>query len=662
MMSFFLNPITMIAGAALVSAPIVIHLINRMRFRKIKWAAMEFLLKAQKRMRRKMIIEQLILLFLRCLLVFLIGLLFARFLGFDPLQGKETRPTVHVIILDDTPSMADMGRGEGPTSDPFFEGKKQITDKIMHAALEATTNQTVRLLRLSDQVDLLNPDPSNDRGALRITSDLIEDVKGKLSGQKPSTVRTSLVTGLQKAKEALDKSGGSTEMAKVVHVVTDLRAIDWEQEGEALSQVIRQMSEAGIKVHLVDVASPGRPTDKSKPLAYSDNVGIIEFKPRMRVAAADEDVDFEVRLKNFGSVHLKDVQVFFYLNGQGSIVQTLQFSDLPAGQERMQLTKITFKQTATKEDPLARFNIVTAVVTNTGSDALSADNVRHAVVEVREKLSVLLIPGPDEDVSKAPKRENDSFYLRELLVSQESTFRRINLVTAKEDSLDKHDLRQYSTIFLVNVPRISKSQAENLDRYVREGGGVGVFLGPRVDPKAYNELLYRNGEGFFPAPLAIEHTKPLTDEEKLKRSLVFVKQIMRRDNAVKTHPAISGLYTNERGDLENSKDIEILFKNPRIFQHWPISRLGRWREDHLVQELYCLPNDTPTSLFEPRVAVLRRSGQIWRTQVREIPRDRGQKAHRNTQPVQREFSLTKLAEQLTGYSPIRSSRAMLAMH
>jgi hypothetical protein len=101
MLSFFLNPVTMIAGAALVSAPIIIHLINRMRFRRVKWAAMEFLLKAQKRMRRKMIIEQLILLFLRCFLIFLLGLLFARFLGFDPLSGKETRPTVHIVILDD---------------------------------------------------------------------------------------------------------------------------------------------------------------------------------------------------------------------------------------------------------------------------------------------------------------------------------------------------------------------------------------------------------------------------------------------------------------------------------------------------------------------------------------------------------------------------------
>ena len=77
MFSAFLNPFTLIAGGLLVSTPIIIHLINRIRFRRVKWAAMEFLLKAQKRMRRRKILEQLILLFLRCLLVFLAAFYFA---------------------------------------------------------------------------------------------------------------------------------------------------------------------------------------------------------------------------------------------------------------------------------------------------------------------------------------------------------------------------------------------------------------------------------------------------------------------------------------------------------------------------------------------------------------------------------------------------------
>src|SRR5436190_14243412 len=109
-MEFFLNPWAMVAGGALVSAPILIHLINRMRFKRIRWAAMEFLLKSQKRNRRRLIIEQIILLMLRCLLLVLAGLLLARFVGFDTDdQGDKKDPpgTLHVVLLDDSLSMTD---------------------------------------------------------------------------------------------------------------------------------------------------------------------------------------------------------------------------------------------------------------------------------------------------------------------------------------------------------------------------------------------------------------------------------------------------------------------------------------------------------------------------------------------------------------------------
>src|SRR5438045_5903577 len=108
MVDFFVNFQFLAVAGVLISVPIIIHLINRMRFRRVRWAAMEFLLKAQKKMRRKMILEQLLLLILRCLLVLLAGILFARFLGFTPFKGQENRATSHVVILDDTPSMSEL--------------------------------------------------------------------------------------------------------------------------------------------------------------------------------------------------------------------------------------------------------------------------------------------------------------------------------------------------------------------------------------------------------------------------------------------------------------------------------------------------------------------------------------------------------------------------
>src|SRR5476651_2075505 len=104
--SGFANAGFLIVGVALISVPIIIHLINRMRFKRIRWAAMEFLLKAQKRTRRRLIIEQLLLLMLRCFMIFLVLLLVSRFVGCGDtnLGGK---PNLHLVLLDDTPSMQD---------------------------------------------------------------------------------------------------------------------------------------------------------------------------------------------------------------------------------------------------------------------------------------------------------------------------------------------------------------------------------------------------------------------------------------------------------------------------------------------------------------------------------------------------------------------------
>src|SRR3954463_1669478 len=78
----FLNPWFAAAGVGLVSIPIIIHILNRQRFKVVTWAAMDFLLRAMRKNRRRMKFEQILLLATRCLLVFLIAFALAR-----PLAG-----------------------------------------------------------------------------------------------------------------------------------------------------------------------------------------------------------------------------------------------------------------------------------------------------------------------------------------------------------------------------------------------------------------------------------------------------------------------------------------------------------------------------------------------------------------------------------------------
>ncbi len=607
MMSFFMNPITMWVGAGLVATPIIIHLINRMRFRRVKWAAMEFLLKAQKKMRRKKILEQLLLLFLRCLLVFLLGMLFARFLGFDPLEGKETRPVMHVVVLDDTPSMADTGSGEGgaPGTDVFTAARSHITDKLIPAAIKADTPQRLRILRLSDQTDILNPKgPSGaDTEPQLINSQIIDKVKGVLAQEKPATVRVGLPEGLKKAKVLLDSSANA-DTAKVVYVYSDMRSIDWQREADAIAQAVKDLTEAGAKVHLVDVASPNRKADRKNP-AFSDNVGIVELKPRTRVTSVGKEVEFEVRVKNFGNTDLKNVGLRFFLNGEGRWITSRGFEVLPANQERTEVVSVQFvpgqaTTISTPGNPLGRFNVVTAKLENVGADALAADNVRHAVVEVREKLSVLVITRPED---KPDDKNGDSFYLRNLF---ELKFSGVEWVTGTPDALEKRDLKDFSSIYLLNIPQLTENQIKHLEQYAREGGGVGMFLGADVKPDAYTNLLYRKGEGLFPFPLPNTFTEAPTFEAKLKRTTSFAKRILIRDGAAKAHPALMGIYQDAggRGAKETADQVERQFYLPAIDQHWKIERIGKWREDRAIQELYCLPNEQPMSDYEARAVKL----------------------------------------------------------
>jgi hypothetical protein len=617
MFSVFLNPLTIIAGGVLVSTPIIIHLINRIRFRRVKWAAMEFLLKAQKKMRRKKILEQLLLLFLRCLLVFLIGLLFARFTGCDS-KGKESRPTTHLVILDDTPSMADGWRAEdGKMTTAYDEAKITVYKHIMPAAAEATTHQTLHVLRLSE---LENPYPAGTKlvdGSLRdrsmdevreearVNGANIEKMKVELDSKQVSTVRRSLVDGLRKGKELL-AARASGDTAQVVHVISDLRAIDWAADGPAISELLKEYKDNGATVHLIDVANPARKPDRKSP-PFSDNLAIVELKPRNRVVSVNQLVEIEVSVMNFGSTEVKNVQVAFFLNGLPRVIQTKELPSLPPNQLQTITVEVTMTQTGTKDKPLDRFNLITAALKTPEPGGLSIDNVRHTVVEVRDAVRVLVVDGRTveggTDLRERP--EGDSYYLRTLLLqtkAQELGNIRIDSREAKE--LENVDLRPYSAVYLMNVPTLTEAAVTRLEKYVEEGGGIGVFLGPDVKSLEYNARMYREANGFFPVPLAPEPTKELTPELKLARELAFSKRVLLREDGNKDHAALKRIYKRENGELLKDDGVERFFYFANIDHHWPVPRRGRWREDKLVRELYCLPNETPIAAFEERSETL----------------------------------------------------------
>ena len=611
----YLNPWSVLAGLLLISAPIIIHLINRMRYKRIRWGAMEFLLKAQKKMKRKMIIEQLLLLILRCLLMLLAGLLIGRFFGFDG-SGEESKSTIHMVILDDSPSMADAFKDDergGADTNAFNKAKTILTERIMKAAAEATTPQEMTVYRASD---VANPQPVG-----RINSTTINDTTNWL-GQynEPSTVRTNLAVLMKNIGTTLQNSGNA-ETARVLHVLSDFRSADWAEQGEAIQTQVKELAKGNIKVHFIDVAHPYRKADKTLPLAH-DNIGIVEFKPMKAVIAKYETNEFTLKIRNFGVAEVKDVKVSIRVNGdefKGG--RSLTIPSLPPGQtitEKFELNldrsggggnpfegipgtdSLKPEQKADVKKAFERYNLITAVL-DSPEPGLKADNVRHTCVMVRDQLPILVIDGEPD---KRDRREGSSLYLKNFIGVAGGSY----LWTPGESAtLNSADLSKYSFVMLLNVPSLTEQAVKNLETYVANGGGCGIWLGPLLTSdkqELYNKLLYRDGNGMLPAPLPKkvfpdkdpnslspdEREKYETDLMKKKLN-IFQKKILVRDPAARTHPALSGLYTDSRGQVRDPDELERFYRFVSVTGYVPIERIGKWVEDKSVTELYCLMND-----------------------------------------------------------------------
>src|SRR5688572_8148017 len=102
----FLNG-AFLGALSLVSIPIIIHLLQRRRFQVVRWGAMEFLRLSQRNRSRRLMIEQIILLIIRCLIIALVVLAICRpIMRAGALPMASGRGQVHaILILDNSYSM-----------------------------------------------------------------------------------------------------------------------------------------------------------------------------------------------------------------------------------------------------------------------------------------------------------------------------------------------------------------------------------------------------------------------------------------------------------------------------------------------------------------------------------------------------------------------------
>lgn len=556
MLSLFLNPFTMIAGAIMVLAPIIIHLINRLRYRRVQWAAMEFLLKSLKKNRRKLILKQLLLLILRCLIVALFAVLLARYIGAAFGVGQP-QGTLHVVIVDDTASMTDYWRQEGVNKTTFDVARRSIVEDIAAGAADAGSPQSIEIVTLTN--------PRDSHRIERVNPQSVAELQTWLESVKATALHADFAPAIEAAKRLFEQQ---PEAKRVLHIVSDFRAKDWSSStSESLAQLLPSAinGKAGT-LHLIDVAHPVRSSNRSAAMDHG-NVGIFDLQPETKLASRFMPVEFTLTLANFTPTSRKNVRVVVRVNGLVREDASLSVADLPTG-----LTTATF--IATFDQP--GINMITASI-EPDEAGLAVDDLRYATIEIRDKVPLLFVTTADS--ASRSKLDADGFYLRALFLEAAKGF---DVVERGPQELEQPNLNHYATIFVLNVSRLSDKAKANLEAYVHSGGGVMFAMGDQTDVNFFTQW-HADGKGLFPVPVA-KATEALSDAQRMERMLLDASMPPKILPRNETHSLLSHIYS------DRNREANLYLKFAFIERYMPVPR-ARWSpEPGRSDELLTLPN------------------------------------------------------------------------
>jgi hypothetical protein len=475
-------------GAALISIPIIIHLLNRRRFRVVDWAAMEWLLLAIKQNKRRITFEQLLLLALRCLIILLAVFAIARlFFSGSPALAKlaETR-TDWILVLDD--SFTAGQSGAAGTGTCFDRGKAQVV-RLLRSLLQAESKDSFAVLATEGRGRTIPASPQLDREAVDGVARKLEHLDVIDLKHHPLEL---LQRGIAKARE-----GQNTTRAIVL--VSDCRQKDWaflqpprpgstpDPVREDFVTALKEAQAEDIGVYLLDVG----PEDR----AAFDNVAVTRLEPGEKTVQTRAVTEFNASIANLGPDEVRDVTVQFTVTNPDGSQQTLDADTIPRiATGRKNAIPVT-RSYAFKEP--GSYAVTVAI----GSDPLTVDNERHLALDVTRGIEVLLVNGePDPDEPEL----SETYALARACDPPGNVPTGVHpsvVESGGAGGLTEVHVEKADIIALCNVERLQAPVLEALEKRVRNGGGLVIFPGDRTDVAAFSRQLYKKGAGLAPAAL-----------------------------------------------------------------------------------------------------------------------------------------------------------------
>ena len=445
----FLAP-TMLLGLVCASIPVIIHLLNRRRFVRVDWAPMRYLKLTIKSNRRRLQLEQWLLLAIRTLALIILFLTLARPIasnsGFAAWLAGGSRKA-RVVVLDDSLSMLTR------------KGNTSAWERAITAA-----ERIVRNTQVGDQLTVFTttrPDsPLMRQAQVRDPAELIQAIRSirpwHTVNQWASTFET-VDFYLRQAAYPVQE----------IVLITDMRSTGWNRE---VRSCVDRWQVKDVACLLIDVGAVGE-----------FNVSLDLLRQTSPVALVETPIEFEAQITNHSEriIEAQLIQMLVDGRSQSVDVPSIQPSETAtvsvrvrpdrAGQHRIRLT-------------LPR-------------DELVEDNGRSLVMNVKPNIRIHLVDG---DPRQQPFLSETDFLAASFLAgSAPWEVARLNDMSWSESEHEIPDV-----LVLANVPTVSEQQVRWLETHVAKGMGLIVFPGDLTDYQQYNQRLYRQGNGLLPVKLA----------------------------------------------------------------------------------------------------------------------------------------------------------------
>jgi hypothetical protein len=480
--SWLTSPWLLLAGALAISVPIIIHLLNKRRFRTVDWAAMDFLIEADRKNRRRVRLENLLLLLLRCLAVLLVGLLLARPFLRPSFASRlfDTAQFERIVLLDDSLSMQTQVGAESA-----MEQAKRSLISVVRSLADDQSDDTLTLLLTS------RPDTPLVNG-VRVTPESVDELVDRIETLEASDLKANLGDAFREVERIVNVE--ASKVNRVVYVVTDMRQHDWEpKEGEGQHHpavLLAELAKETAGCYLLDVGSE-----------ETGNLIVTGIRPEDNIVAGTL-TRFVVSVANLGREEARDVQVRLIVGDGETVPLTASIDQIPAGQTASVPISFTFVRPPATGEAAAgpdaqqvRAEVVTATAQQ--HDRLSADSTAFFPARVVPGIPTLLVDG---DPSAAYAR-SETFFLRRALAPPGDEPSGFAVEVATETELETVPLEKYQVIFLCNLYRLSERRIEALEKWVQAGGGLVMTLGDQVDEDFFNQHFFKEGKGLSPVRL-----------------------------------------------------------------------------------------------------------------------------------------------------------------